>query len=86
MRPLKLQAFKETYSLPPSLKLIDFKDESVCTVWADGRITPAIPEDYTIEEFKYFLLVAEQFFTFYNSLIEKDQEIARLSNPILERQ
>lgn len=83
MKPLKIEAIKKTVSLPPSLKLTDFKNELVCTVWADGRITPALPEDYTIQEIEYFLLVAKNFFTFYNSLIEKDEEITELNKEIL---
>ena len=83
MKPLKLQALKETKSLPPSIRLFDFKNELVCTIWADGRITPALPEDYTIAEIEYFLLIAKQFFTFYNSLFEKDREIEELNKEIL---
>lgn len=83
MKPLKLQAIKETVSLCPSIKLTDFKNELVCTIWADKRVTPAFPEDYTIQEFEYFLLVAKNFFTFYNSLIEKDTEIEELNKEIL---
>lgn len=83
MKPLKIQAVKETTSLPPSLRLFDFKKELVCTIWADGRITPALPEDYTISEIEYFLLIAKQFFTFYNSLYEKDMEIEELNKELL---
>ena len=59
----------------PRITVSDHKDLHIATVWADGGITPVVPNDFTLSEIKFFVMVAENFQSFYYSLIGKDEEL-----------
>lgn len=97
MQPLKLTATQED---TPSLKANTLNGKWFCRIYADGNVTFDVERDYDTEDLKQIVQIQDQFFTIYNSLIEKDSEIEILKeknkalmkelmlslNPVNERQ
>jgi hypothetical protein len=54
----------------------------LATLWGDGTITFNSEIDYDVEEVKAIYGLQEHFFTIWNSLIEKDEEIRELRKEI----
>lgn len=90
MKAFKLTTKKETKHLPSCIIVSDFKGDVMVTIWSDGRITPSeMQQDYYLDEINYFMVIANNYFIFYNNLEAKDREIERLQfncNQVLERQ
>lgn len=97
MQPLKLTA---TQGSTPSLIAHTLSGKYFCTIYADGNVTFDVERDYDTEDLKQIVQIQDQFFTIFNSLIEKDSEIEILKeknkalmkelmlslNPVNERQ
>lgn len=97
MQPLKLTA---TQGSTPSLMAYTLSGKFFGTIYADGNVTFDTERDYDTEDLKQIVQIQDQFFTIFNSLIEKDTEIESLKeknkalmkelmlslNPVNERQ
>lgn len=90
MAPFLLTATRATRESAPSVKIHTRNNKTLlATLGGEGTITfnPAI--DYEPEEVKAICQLQEHFFTIYNSIIEKDEEISKLElliNPAIQRQ
>lgn len=99
MAPFILTAIKATSESAPSIKVYTRNNKTLlATLGGEGTIAfnPAI--DYEPEEVKAISQLQEHFFTLYNSIIEKDEEIRELKieaerfknplnyNPVIDRQ
>jgi hypothetical protein len=80
MTPLKLSAIPENNEdrIPPSIVVNNRADKHLCTLWADNRVTFNPEFDFSSDELSQICELNKHFFTFYNSLIEKDEAIAVL--------
>ena len=99
MQPVRLTANKQEPLVPPSL-VANTNGKFFCTIYADGNVTFDVTRDYSKDELEAIIKIQDQFFTIYNSIIEKDTEIEFLKeknktlmrelmlsiNPVNERQ
>ena len=101
MQPFKLTALRQSDESAPSIRVYTRSSmKKLATIWGDGTITFSPEIDYEIEEIKAIMELQEHFFTIYNSIIDKDEEIRELNaenkqlqlevlanlNPVIERQ
>lgn len=95
MQPLKLKAIKQDAEnlIPPRIEIRNRAGKYLSTIWADDRISFNRELDFLVEEIEIFSRLSKDFFTLYNSIIEKDEEIEKLKmelnqidNPIISRQ
>lgn len=93
MTHFKLTTFPKSEEAPASIRV--YQRYPLClmaTIWDDDTITFSQEIDYDIEDIKSILEVQGQFYTIFNSIHERDEEIAELrrdkliNNPITERQ
>lgn len=87
MTPFTLVAHKETEDTPPSISV--YKRNSECklaTLFGDDTIVFNSYINYESDEIKCLSDFQTHFFTLFNSLIDKDEEIRELKlsiNPII---
>ena len=102
MKPIKLTAVQEDRErlIPPSLVAHTLNGIFFCTIYADNNVGFNVERDYSTEDLQQIVQIQDQFFTIFNSLIEKDSEIEVLKeknkalikelmlslNPVNERQ
>lgn len=99
MQPLKLTAHNPEMLTAPYLEA-RVNEKFFCIIYADGVVKFDVERDYDKEELEEIIKVQDQFFTIFNSLIQKDEEIEALKeknkalmkelmltlNPVNERQ
>ena len=94
MTPFKLTALSQSDESAPSIRVYKRSNMTkMATIWGDATITFNPEIDYEVEEISVIMELQKNFFTIYNSIIEKDEEISRLkkelnyiTNPIISRQ
>ena len=102
MRPLILTAKKEDAQkkLPPALEAETMSGKYLCTIRADKTVIFNPGFEYSTDELKQIAGIEKNFFTIYNSILEKDKLIEILNeekeeaikrmvhtiNPIISRQ
>lgn len=90
MQQFKLTALRQSDESAPSIRVYKRSNMTkMATIWGDATITFNSEIDYDVEEIEVIMQLQKNFFTIYNSIIEKDEEISRLKislNPIIERQ
>ena len=90
MTPFKLTALSKSDESAPSIRVYKRSNMTkMATIWGDATITFNPEIDYDVEEILVIMELQKNFFTIYNSIIEKDEEIALLKislNPIISRQ
>ena len=83
MQPFKLTALKQSEESAPSIRVYSrFSMTKLATLWGDGTITFNPEIDYDVEEVKAIYGLQEHFFTIWNAIIEKDEEIRELREEI----
>ena len=90
MTPFKLTALSKSDESAPSIRVYKRSNiNKLAIIWGDATITFNSEIDYDVEESLVIMELQKNFFTIYNSIIEKDEEIALLKislNPIISRQ
>ena len=94
MTPFKLTALSKSDESAPSIRVYKRSNMTkMATIWGDATISFNPEIDYEVEEISVIMELQKNFFTIYNSIIEKDEEISRLkkelnniTNPIISRQ
>lgn len=79
MTPFRLTALKQSDESAPSIRVYSRSSMTkLATLWGDGTITFNPEIDYEKEEVKAISELQEHFFTIWNAIIEKDEEIRDL--------
>lgn len=95
MESLKLTAIRadDEKRIPNRIEVNNRYGKYLCTIWDDDRFSFNSEIDPYVAETEVFVQLAKHFYTLFNSLIEKDEEIARLktelnqfNNPAISRQ
>lgn len=90
MQPFRLTALQQSNDSPPSIRVYSRSSMiKLATLWGDGTVAFNSDIDYEKEEVKAILELQEHFFTIWNAIIEKDEEIRELKlslNPVIQRQ
>ena len=84
MRPPILKAYPASGKIQPYMEILNFRNEVIAMIWADGNFAPVLPVDFSIDEMNFFSILQKHFFTFYNNLIAKDKEIEELRQDVIE--
>lgn len=89
MQPFKLTALKQSDESAPSIRVYTRSNMTkLATIWGDETITFNPEIDYETDEVKAILELGKNFFTIWNAIIEKDEEIRELKlklNPVIQR-